>query len=176
MRRILEQLLRRQKTPVWLVIRVQIIVKALARQSNSAIAQEMGLDRNTARTWRERWHESSLQREMAERETVEDKALEAFIIESLSDHYRSGTPPTFSAEQMVQIIAIACEEPQASGYPMSHWSPKEIAAEAVQRGLVTSISERQVGRFLKRGRLKTAPESLLAQHQGNQSGKIPERG
>jgi hypothetical protein len=48
-------------------------------------------------------------------------------------------------------VAIACEDPQASGYPISHWTAKEIAAEAVKRGIVESISVRQVGRFLKRG-------------------------
>ena len=30
---------------------------------------------------------------------------------------RSGTPPTFSAERLTQIIAIACERPEDSGIP-----------------------------------------------------------
>jgi transposase len=56
-----------------------------------------------------------------------------------------------TAEQIVQIVAISCEDPQLSGVPISHWTPKEVAAAAIQRGIVTRISERQVGRFLKRG-------------------------
>ena len=69
----------------------------------------------------------------------------------MSDAHRSGSPGKFSAEQVAQIIAIACEVPQDSGYPVSHWTAQEIALEAEKRGIVNSISERQVGRFLKRG-------------------------
>ena len=150
--KILEQIVRRQSAPQWLVTRGRIILKALAGQSNSQIAIEVGLDRNCVSTWRQRWLEASARRRVIEAEhEQDDKELEACIIGSLQDAYRSGTPPTFSAEQVVQIIAIACEDPTASGYAVSHWTPKEVAAEAVKRGIAESISERQVGRFLKRG-------------------------
>lgn len=80
----------------------------------------------------------------------------------LSDAYRSGTPPTFSAEQVVEIIALACEAPSDSERPVSHWTPKEIAAEAVKRKIVESISPQSVERFLKGSRAKAASISLLA--------------
>ena len=82
---------------------------------------------------------------------IETGKLREAIEQTLADEARSGVPSTFSAEQIVQIVAIACEQPQASGYPISHWTPKEVARESIKRGIVTSISERQVGRFLKRG-------------------------
>ena len=148
--KILGQIVRRQSAPQWLVTRARIILKALAGQSNSQISREVGLDRNGVRTWRQRWLEAHEKRQALEAAPEQDEqALECFIIDNLSDRYRSGAPPTFSAEQVVQIVALACEEPQASGYPVSHWTPKEVAAEAVKRGIVESISERQVGRFLK---------------------------
>jgi hypothetical protein len=50
---------------------------------------------------------------------------------------------------VVQIVAIACESPQASGYPISQRSAKEVRLEAIKRGIVADISERQVGGFLK---------------------------
>lgn len=103
------------------------------------------------RLWRDRWHEQTEAREVMEGEGVAQAELERWIIDGLRDRYRSGTPPKFSAEQVVQIVAIACENPQANGYPVSHWIPIEVAAEAVKRGIVESISPRQVGRFLKRG-------------------------
>lgn len=131
--------------------RVQIIVRALESCSNTAIAQELGIDRGAVRLWRDRWQAASERREVLEAEQVSDHELETAIIDSLRDAYRSGTPAKFSAEQVVQMVAIACEDPQASGYPVSHWTPKEVAAEAVKRGIVENISERQVGRFLKRG-------------------------
>jgi len=130
---------------------VQIIVRALESGPNTAIAQELGIDRGAVRLWRDRWQAASQRREALEAEQVSDQELEAFITDSLRDAYRSGMPAKFSAEQVVQLVAIACEDPQASGYPVSHWTPKEVAAEAVKRGIVESISERQVGRFLKRG-------------------------
>lgn len=131
--------------------RVQIIVRALEGDTNSGIAAELKLDRGAVRLWRERWQAATKRREALETEKASDQELEAALIDSLRDGYRSGTPPKFSAEQVVQMVAIACEEPQASGYPVSHWTPKEVAVEAVKRGIVESISERQVGRFLKRG-------------------------
>jgi putative transposase len=103
------------------------------------------------RLWRNRWAE--LQHIPLDEYSVEDR---------LSDAPRSGSPMKFSAEQVAQIIAIACEEPEANGYPVSHWTAKEIVMEAIKRNVVGSISERQVGRFLKRGGLETASDSLLA--------------
>src|SRR5499426_981433 len=73
------------------------------------------------------------------------------------------TRATVSAEQWCQIMALACEPPADSQRPISHWTPRELADEARKRGLVPTISERHVGRFLKSGRPQTAPESLLAE-------------
>jgi len=146
---ILESILRRRNAPLWLVTRVRIIVQALANHSNTKISQELGVDRGAVRLWRERWHAATETREALEAGEASAQEVEAFIIDSLRDSYRSGTPPKFSAEQVVQIVAIACEDPQTSGYPVSHWTPKEVALEAIKRGIVESISPRQVGRFLK---------------------------
>ena len=132
-----------------MVIRVKIIVQALNGLPNTKISQELGVDRGAVRLWRDRWHATTEKRAALEAGEASAQALEAFIIDSLRDSYRSGTPPKFSAEQVVQIVAIACEDPQASGYPVSHWTPKEVAMEAIKRGIVESISPRQVGRFLK---------------------------
>ena len=66
-----------------------------------------------------------------------------------SDLPRSGSPGKFTAEQVTQILAVACEDPEASGRPVTHWTPRELADEVAKRGIVESISPRQVGRFLK---------------------------
>ena len=136
------------------------------------IATELKVTRNTVREWRARWQADGDRRAAvaSERETLQP--LANLIETSLGDAYRSGSPGKFSAEQVAQIIAIACEDPQVSGYPVSHWTPKEIGMEAVKRGVVERISQRQVGRFLKRGGLETAPDPLLAQHDGKRPGSI----
>jgi putative transposase len=60
-------------------------------------------------------------------------------------------------------MALACEPPEASGRPISQWTPRELADEAIKRGMVETISERHVGRFLTSGRAQTASKPLLAQ-------------
>jgi transposase len=116
---------------------------------------------NKVRQWRGRWKERQVI-------PVEEMSLE----ERLQDLPRSGSPGKFSAEQLAQIIALACEDPQASGYPVSHWIPKEVAAEAIKRGIVASISARQVGRFLKRGRVAAPSQPVLAEYDGNRPGSV----
>jgi putative transposase len=106
----------------------------------------LGTTRKTVRRWRHHWL----------------KRHNCTVLERLQDAARPGAPATFSAEQWCQIIALACEPPEASGRPISHWTPRELADEASQRGIVKTISERHVGRFLKSGRSQAAQKSLLA--------------
>ena len=89
-------------------------------------------------------------------------ALEA-IAEVLSDWPRAGCGGTFTAEQIAQILAVACEPPENSGRPVTHWTPRELADEVIQRGIVPSISVRHVGRFLKDSRVEAAPEPVLTE-------------
>ena len=173
---ILEHIIRQQNNPQWLVTRAKIILRAATGQSNSKIARELGNTRQTVGTWRKRWQASEEQREAVADETDDAKSLREFLEAIFRDNIHSGSPVKFTAEQMAQIIAIACEVPETSGYPVSHWTPKEIVREAVKRGVVESISERQVGRFLKRGGLETSPNSLLAQHNRKRPGGVQTTG
>ena len=101
------------------------------------------------RLWRSRWVAASQRLAVAEQEGGEEQRLSTLMEEILSDEYRSGTPATFTPEQVVQLVAISCENPAASERPISHWPPRELAAEAVKRKIVESISTRSAGRFLK---------------------------
>ena len=158
---VLTRLCRRQTSAQQQVRRAQVILKASSGMKNKQIAQELGLARITVRHWRGRWAEAA--EKLAElEEQAEDKELLAATERVLSDAYRSGTPATFSTAQVVQIIALACEAPADSERPVSHWTPRELAAEAVKRGLVESISPQSVARFLKGSGAQAAPVSLLA--------------
>jgi transposase len=163
-RAILEHMVRQTNNPQWLVTRAKILLRAAEGQSNRRMAAEMKLTRNTVRLWRERWQATAEQRAAAAADGETASALRDRIEETLHDGYRSGTPATFTAEQIVQIVAISCEAPQTSGVPVSHWTPKAVAAEAIRRGIVDTISERQVGRFLKRGGPEAALKPVLAEH------------
>jgi transposase len=100
---------------------------------------------------------------LAEEEGIDDKGLAELIEQVLADEPRPGAPSEFEPEQIAQIVAVACEDPQESGRPVTHWTPQELADEAIKRGIVSSISPRSVGRFLGRGRLETPSEPLLAE-------------
>jgi len=78
----------------------------------------------------------------------------AIFTDVLSDAARPGTPGKFTPEQLVGIIAVACELPAQSDRPVTHWTPRELADEVVQRGVVKSISPRTVGRLLSGAELK----------------------
>jgi putative transposase len=144
---LLNRIVRQPTQPQWLVTRSRIILGAGAGVSISQQSRELGLVRKAVQHWREKWERAREARQAGE----DSGELLRAIVQVLRDDYRSGAPASFTAEQVVQIIAVACEDPQTSGYPLSHWTPKEVAQEVVKRGIVPSISSRQVGRFLKRG-------------------------
>jgi transposase len=148
---ILKQVVRRHTSPQRLVKRAKILLYAAQGQSNSQIARKMGIVRNTVILWRGRWREASVGLKALETEETEEKPLREAIADVLDDAPRPGSPGKFSAEQVVQILALACEDPQLSERPISHWSARELADEAGQRGIVESISPQQVDRFLKSG-------------------------
>lgn len=50
--------------------------------------------------------------------------------------------------KIASIISIACEDPEASGRPVTSWTNGEIVDEAVLRKIVDSISQSQVQRYL----------------------------
>ena len=151
----LEALVRAQKTSQHIALRARLLLLLAAGLTAPAVARRLQTTRTTVRVWRRRWLERA----------------GAPVLERLQDAPRPGAPLTFSAEQWCQIMALACEPPEESGRPISHWTPRELAEEAVTREFVASISTRHVGRFLKSGGVKTASESLLAQR-----GPGPRRG
>jgi putative transposase len=162
-REILERLARRETSPQRLVRRCSIVLEAAGGGNNTQVAQHLNIDRGTVRIWRERWVAAASALLLAEEEGIDDKGLAELIKQVLADEPRPGAPSTFEPEQIAQIIALACEDPEESGRPVTHWTPPELADEAIKRGIVTSISPRSVGRFLKRGGLEASSESLLAE-------------
>jgi putative transposase len=130
--------------------------------NNQQVAARLGIDRETASIWRTRWLQASEKLAAAETEP-DDKTLRALIADALTDAPRSGTPATFTPEQLCQLMALACESPQESGRPVTRWTPRELADEVRRRGIVDAISPRTVGRFLKRSGLTAASVPVLAQ-------------
>lgn len=143
----LEAMVRKHTSPQQLVIRARIILLAAQGQGIRATAARLHIARGRVQSWRRRWLTAPAAAGVAER---------------LADLPRPGAPATYTPEQICAIVALACESPDASGRPISQWTQQELADEAVKRGLVGSISQRSVGRFLKRSRPPAAPGARLA--------------
>jgi transposase len=75
--------------------------------------------------------------------------LERLVKDCLEDAPRSGSPPTFSPWQIVSLISLACEKPELCGRPVSKWTSRELADEAVKRRIVETISTSHVGQILR---------------------------
>ena len=131
----LDRLVRAHSTPQQLALRARIILLAADGIGNRDGARRLGVTVQTVRCWRRRW----------------GGAPDLALVDRLADAPRPGTPPTFTPEQICAILALACEPPDASGVPITHWSQSALAREAVKRGLVETISHGSVGRFLKGG-------------------------
>ncbi len=133
----LKELVRAHSTPQELAERARIVLLASAGLGVSETAERLGIWRKTAGYWRRRWLAAEASAGVAER---------------LSDAPRCGAPAKFTPEQICQIMALACEDPERLDVPISQWRQSELARQAMRRGIVESISHGAVGRFLKQQR------------------------
>jgi putative transposase len=134
-REALERLVRTHSTPQQLALRAWMILQAAEGVGVRASARDLGVWPKTVRYWRKRW------RQAADGQPAADR---------LADLPRSGAPTVFMPEQICAVVSMTCEKPSDSERPISQWSQREIADEAVRRGIVKKISQRSVGRFLKK--------------------------
>ena len=137
----LEKLVKRHSTEQQIALRGRIVLAAAAGKGNAEIGRELKINVDTARQWRQRW--------------LDLQALplsELSAEERLQDLPRPGAPSHITADQMCQIVALACAKPEQAGRPISQWTNREIADEIIQRGIVQQISPRHAARLLKRSR------------------------
>jgi putative transposase len=172
---ILQTIARSSTCPQAVAQRARMILLAFDGLCNEYIAGQVGCERHAVGPWRRRWADAFPRLVLVEC-CEKPSALPRAMTELLSDRPRSGSPGKFTAEQVTQILAVACEDPEASGRPVTHWTPRELAEEVVERKIVESISARQVGRFLKSGRAEAASEPVLAQRQPGRSRRLPGAG
>ncbi len=151
---VLTTLRRRASCPQALALRAAIILGAAAGQRNEPLARQLACTPTTIRKWRGRWRDAAPHLLAADDDPV---ALAAAIATALADAPRPGTPATFTAEQIILIINLACRPPEQVNRPITAWTPRELADEAIKQGIVTTISPRSVERFLNRGRSAAAP-------------------
>ena len=136
----LEALTRRHSTPQQLALRARIVLAAADGANNGQLARLLDVSLDMARRWRDRWL------------VLQPASLEDLpVADRLTDAPRPGKPVRITAEQVAQIVALACDPPGDSQRPISQWTSRELADEIQQRGIVPKISGRHAARLLKRG-------------------------
>jgi transposase len=133
------------------------VLSANAGCNNKTISQDTGLCEDTVGFWRKRWLEGCAG---LEKLAGKPKLLREAVSRLLADKPRPGSPGVFTAEQICQLLAIACETPPEH---LSHWTQPELAKTLINRGVVGTISASSVGRFLKSGGFETPPDQILAE-------------
>jgi transposase len=122
------------KTPHQARQRATIVLLAARGRPNARIAVQTRLHVDTVRTWRGRFATGGMP--------------------ALADRKRSGRPVSFTALQVAEVKALACQLPAGTGAPLSRWSCPELAREVVDRAIVGTISASTVRRWLKEDAVK----------------------
>ena len=103
---ILERWKRQRRTEKRLHERACLILGLADGLGNAGTAKHVGVGGSTISLWRRRW-KAAQPRLAALEDELDDKALTQKLHTLLSDHPRSGTPPSFTPEQVTQIIGVA---------------------------------------------------------------------
>src|SRR3954451_2352787 len=113
---VLQELSRSRTAAKGIVHRALILVLGVQGLLNEQIAVEVGLNRQQVGIWRRRWREAG--DSPCVWECTEPRRRRAAVLEVLSAPPRPGSPGKFTADQVAQIWAVACESPRLSGRPI----------------------------------------------------------
>lgn len=133
--------------------RAQCVLLAHKNRTYSEISKMVQLSVRPVGRWVRRFCDSL--EALRHEETKHVKAsLIRVILYCFRDATRSGRPSTFSPAEVASVISVACEDPEKSARPVTSWTTREIADEAVKRGVVKSISVSHVQHLLNRTQLR----------------------
>jgi transposase len=101
-----ERLARSRAESARLVERARIIRQAHAGLRVPEVARELKLGQDTVRTWIKRFNEKGLA--------------------GLADLPRSGCPPTYTPEQVAEVVAASLTDPEELGRPFGSWTIERL--------------------------------------------------
>nr|VFJ56049.1 MAG: Transposase [Candidatus Kentron sp. DK] len=135
----LKRIVSRHNSPQAIVNRAQIILMANDEgMPNQQIADYLKIAKETVTVWAKRWIERFFEP----------------IPERLADMPRPGRPSEITPEQWCQIVALACENPKTYNRPITHWTSRELADEALKQGIINKLSAGHLRKILKGGTLQ----------------------
>jgi putative transposase len=158
MQELLKKFAKSRTLPFALVKRSRIVLMASAGENNREIAKEVDLHHINVATWKNRFFLEAqpvleaLEMTETDKEEPNYSKLEEELRIVLSDKPRPGIPSTITAEEVIKIMNLACQNPEDHGYEVSHWTHVLLAEAAVKTGIVDEISRSSIGRFLKDSR------------------------
>jgi transposase len=157
------RLARSRTAPARAVERARIV--ALARQGRRvpAIAREVGVGAGTVRLWLTRFN--------------------AHGLDGLRDAGRSGRPPTYTQEEVGEVVAASLTDPQTLDLPFASWTLDRLAAYLTEeRGI--GIKRSRIGEILRDEGLRwrrqetwfgERPDPAFAEKRGPSSRSTPRR-
>jgi transposase len=114
------------------VERARLIWLLVQGQTVPAVARRLGLSELVVRRWLKRFNAAGLP--------------------GLEDQTRSGRPPTYTPEQVGQVVATSLTDPQALGLPFGAWTLDRLTTYLHERpaaaGGPVPISRSQINRLL----------------------------
>ncbi len=153
----LDRLARSRTEPARAVERARIVRLAHQGRRVPAIAREAGASGATVRLWLKRFNAAGL--------------------DGLVDAARVGRPPTYSPEEVGEVVAASLTDPQALGLPFASWTLDRLAAYLhEERGI--PIKRSRIGELLQaeglRWRTQEAwfgerPDPAFAEKRGRSS-------
>jgi transposase len=116
-----DRLARSRTAPARAVERARIVWLAHQGRRVPAIAREVGVGEQTARRWLARFAERGL--------------------DGLRDAARAGRPPTFTPEEVGEVVAASLTKPGDLGLPFASWTLDRLAAYLTEeRGIAIKRS------------------------------------
>jgi len=133
--------------------RISILLLASEGLGNKTIAKQLNINYQAVKKWRSRWNSSYTKIQVFEKgkegKGVSDYELIKKLLEVIQDSPRSGAPSRISKSSKEQIVAIACKKPEDYGIIETDWTLKTLAAVAIKKQIVKTISPSHVWNLLK---------------------------
>ena len=147
--------LSQSRTESQLVVeRATLVWRAFDGRLNAEIAAEISLGPGPVGVWRRRW--PAAWEELTALECREPRRLREALQEVFLDAPRTGSPGKFTAKQVTQILALACEPPEKSQRPITHSRAAGIARRGAAAGNRPPDFRVSGGPLSETGRVATA--------------------
>ncbi len=130
------------------VQRAKIFLLCADGLNNMQISNRVGLGQDSVSKWRNRFAKAMPLLEEVEKKFLKD--LEKEVAGVLMDDPRPGQPATYTDEQIIKILEIACRDPKEYGYEISHWSLNQVVNAIIKEGIVKSISAKISAKTINR--------------------------